>query len=201
MLSLRQLSWAWIPALCVAACASSPTTDFYTLTAVSPVATTAPVGFAVVVGPTELPRALQRSQIITRSSPDRIEVNETERWAGSLPFDLNRVVAGNLERSLPVKRVVAYPAIPRVGIDYRVLLEIRQFDGQLGDAVALRGSWTIVSGNEELLAVDSFDISQPIEGDSFEALVAAHSAALGQLSEAIKADLLATDSAAQSAGN
>ena len=200
MLSLRQMACVAIPVACLAGCASSPKTDFFTLTAVSPTSSAERAGIIVVVGPSEIPRELQRSQLVTRISPTELRLHETARWAGSLNYDVNKILADNLEQLLPVKRVVAYPATPRLPIDYRALVEIRQMDGQLGESITLRGSWTIVTGTEQLVAVDSFNYAVPTDGDGFDALVAAQSTALGRLSESLRDALLAAKAEAADGG-
>lgn len=87
--------------------------------------------------------------------------------------------------------MVAYPAQPRFAIDYRVIIDVQQFDGRRGDSVTLRGSWTAVDGAGDMVTIQNFSISQPTDGGSYDALVGAHSAAIGTLSTQIANGLIA----------
>jgi uncharacterized lipoprotein YmbA len=174
---------------------SSPKVKFYTLspTAVNALATDKQL--AIAIGPTEFPRELMRKQIVTRSSANQIKVNQTHVWSASLQLDFDRTLADNVGTLLDSERVVPYPAQPRFTIDYRVLLDVRQFDGGLGDAVTLRGNWTAIDGAGDVVTVQNFSINQPTDGGSYEDLVAAHSAAIGSLSAEIANALIAQPSA------
>ncbi len=174
-------------AILVTGCSSSPKVSFYTLTAVAPQSAASPMTAVVLVGPSILPREVQRSQIITRPEPSSIKINETHRWAGSLELIFDRTVAENLERLLPSERVTAYPVKTPSPIDYRVIVDLRQFDGEQGEAVTLRGAYAILSNNSEAVAEESFEITQPTEGGGFREFVEAHNAAIAQLSAQIAA--------------
>jgi uncharacterized lipoprotein YmbA len=72
----------------------------------------------------------------------------------------------------------------------------RQFDGSLGKTLTLRGYWTALNGNGDVVSIQSFNISQPVDGNSYENLAAAHSAAIGALSAQIANALITRASAA-----
>jgi uncharacterized lipoprotein YmbA len=175
---------------------SSPKVKFYTLSPTAVNALDTDKQLAIAIGPTEFPRELIRKQIVTRSSANQIKVNQTHVWSASLQLDFDRTLADNVATLLGSERVVPYPAQPRFAIDYRVLLDVRQFDGGLGDAVTLRGNWTAIDGAGDVVTVQKFSINQPTDGGSYDALVAAHSAAIGALSEQIANALIARPSAA-----
>lgn len=169
----------------LAGCAGSSAVSFYTLSPVEEVSSSTQLKLAIAVGPSELPRELQRNQVVTRTSANVLRINEAHRWAGSLSIGFDRTIADNLERMLPVERVVAYPVQPRGEIDYRVVIDVREFTGAPGETVVLRGAWSLVDGSGQLVRTAAFSFSQPATGEGIEGLVAAHSAAIGELSQQI----------------
>jgi uncharacterized lipoprotein YmbA len=174
----------------LSACGRSPMVKFYTLSP-TPVGTTGSSDLALLVGPAEFPRALNRSQIVTRTSDTQFQVNEFHVWSAPLDFDFLRVVSDNIATALKSDRIVTYPAEPPYKVDYRVLLDVLQFDGSLGQSVVLRVRWTIMQSAGDAVAVGTFNNTQTIaeDDDSYDALVAAHSAAVGELSRTLVAEV------------
>lgn len=174
----------------LSACGRSPMVKFYTLSP-TPVSATGGSDLALVVGPAQFPRALNRSQIVTRASDTQYKVDEYHVWSAPLDFDFLRVVSDNIATALNSDRVVTYPAEPAYKVDYRILLDVLQFDGSLGQSVVLRVRWTIMQSAGDAVAVGTFKNTQTIaEGDdSYDALVAAHSAAVGELSRTLVAEI------------
>ena len=175
----------------LAACGSSPTVKFYTL---SPSGASAAGGgseLSVAVGPATLPPALDRKQIVTRASDTQITVDEFNVWSAPLDFEFLRVLGDNIATGLDSDRIVVYPREAQFPVDYRVLLDVMQFDGALGHSVVLRARWTIVGPGNAAAAIGTFETTQSVRGSdqSYDALVAAHSAAIGELGAAITAKL------------
>ena len=134
----------------------------------------------------DFPRYLDRPEIVTRDGAHRLIVANTHRWAGSLRTDILRVVADDLGRLLGTSRVAMYPAEPRFAADYRVLLDVREFEGTLGGTVVLRVRWTLASLSDgTAVAVEETRQEQPTASASVDDLVAAESAALSQVSRQI----------------
>jgi uncharacterized lipoprotein YmbA len=103
-----------------------------------------------------------------------------------------RVLSDDLGRLLGTERIVVFPNEPAFRLDYRVLLDVGEFEGVLGESVTLRARWTIVSGaDRRALAVEEAHIVEATASPSFEDLVAAQRAALRRLGETIAARLVA----------
>ncbi len=176
----------------LAGCRSATTPlEFYTLSPLSSateVDKTAGLGddISVGVGPLHIPKIIDRPQIVTRIGPNKITVDEFHRWAGSVYEDFLRVVTMNLAVLLQSNLVVAYPWEDYVDPDYRVYLEVQQFDGRLGLYAQLNITWTI-TGREarEILLVRKSLIREPARGEDYDALVAAKSRLLATLSRQI----------------
>ena len=183
-----------LPALVAGGCLGrSPTTQFFTLGSIDAagtpsVATRPELGLAV--GPIEFPRYLDRPEIVTRDGAHGLALSNANRWAGSLRTDVLRVVADDLGQLLTTPRVVVFPNEPTFRLDYRVLLDFREFEGVPGDSVVLRARWTVVSASDgKALAVEEAHVVEPTLSASFGDLVAAQRAALGTMSRAIAARL------------
>jgi uncharacterized lipoprotein YmbA len=179
-----------LAALAIGCFGATPQPDFYTLSAASgaasgPALASRPdLGFAV--GPIDFPRYLDRPEIVTRDGSHRLILADDHRWGGSLRNDILRVVADDLGRLLGTARVAIYPAEPRFPASFRVLLDVREFEGIAGEKVTLRVRWTIARADDgRALAVEESRIEQPVASTSYEDLVSAESAALGTLNRQI----------------
>ena len=156
--------------------------EFFTLSpaagaTATPVATRPELGLAL--GQIELPRYLDRDELVTRSGPHELEVWGGVRWGGSLRTDIQRVVADDLGQLLGTARIAVYPVEARFPVRYRVLLDLLEFGGARSGPVTLRARWTIAAGDGSALAVGESAVEQPPASASWEDYVAAHSAALG----------------------
>jgi len=175
-------------ALAIGCGAASP--HFYTLSSASGPASGPPLAsrpeLGLAVGPLSFPQYLDRPELVTRDGSHRLIVADAHRWGGSMRSDILRVVADDLGRLLGTARVAVYPTDPAFAADYRVLLEVREFDGVPGEKVRLRALWTIaptaVGGTP---TIQESIVEQPIASKSYEDLVAAESVALGTVTRTI----------------
>jgi uncharacterized lipoprotein YmbA len=185
--ALRTLVAAAVTMLIVGCLGRSPRPEFYRLT--SPAAGGAPVAarpeLALAVGAIEFPRYLDRPEILTRDGAHRLEPAPGARWGASLRSEVQRVLADDLAALLGTTRVAVYPTEPRFPIDYRVLLDVREFEGVPGEKVALRARWIVAGVDGRALAVEESALEQPVASGSWDAYAAAHSAALGALTRQI----------------
>jgi uncharacterized lipoprotein YmbA len=168
----------------------SPSPRFYALTPVQVQAFSMRsnhVHHAVVgIGPVKLADYLDESQIVTRRSDNQLVKAEFHRWAGSLKNNFMNVLADDLGSRLSTERVYLYPWRLSVPIDYQVTLDVVRCDGRLGDAARLEARWSIFKGpNKKLLKTMRSNISEPVTGPDYAALVAAESQAVAQLSQEI----------------
>ncbi len=182
--------------LLVSGCATtSRPVDFYTLSpaAVSGAPESLPANCRDVVigiGPVLWPHYLDRPQIVTRLSPNRISFDEFHRWAGPLEEDFERVLIDDLSKLLQTDYVIKSPGKLFYKPRYQVQIHIDQFDGQPGDAVTLKAAWSVVdpnSGKEAALRESTLRV--PTTGEGYEAMVVAASAAVAELSHQIATEL------------
>jgi len=177
--------------LFVLGCASSPSPRFYTLSSLQGGGSerresTPDQGPFITVGPIKFPEYLDRTEIVTRSSSNKITLSDFDLWAGSLEQDFSRVLAENLSVLLSTEIVTLYPRLHPEVAKYQIGVDVIRFDGTLGGDVSLIARWGIFEGKErKLVSVRKSTIIEPSGGKSYEAMVAADSRALEKLSREI----------------
>jgi hypothetical protein len=177
-----------VVALLVSGCLGrSPKPEYYRLASTAaggaPVASRPELG--VAVGAIEFPRYLDRPEILTRDGAHRLVPAEGARWGASLRSEVQRVLADDLGALLGTTHVSVYPVEPRFPIDYRVIVDVRAFEGVPGQAVTLRARWIVAGLDGRALAVEESQLEQPTASGSWDAFAAAHSQALGMLTRQI----------------
>lgn len=191
--STQRRSVPWLCAFGVAILAlgclgRSPQTAYYRLDSTAlggtPVASRPELGIAV--GALEFPRYLEKREIQTRDSGNGLVPASGQRWGAPLRSEVQRVFADNLAALLGTSRIAVDPVAARFPIAWRVLLDVRSFEGTRGRGVLLRVRWTVASGADgRAVVVDQSVVEQASSGDSWDAYVEAHSAALGVVSRQI----------------
>ncbi|MEJ2656664.1 MAG: PqiC family protein [Desulfobacterales bacterium] len=175
----------------LASCSTTPAVKYYTLNPgfnIQPnnLQTASGDTLAIGVGPVELPKFLDRPQIVTRKSRHQVTVSEFHRWAGSFSEDFLRVLVKNISMLLPEDRVAAYPWTEQFSPTYRIPLTVNQFDGQFGRQVVLNVTWVVWNqkGASEPV-VRHTRIKEPVSAENYDALVEAQSRAIAALSRVI----------------
>jgi len=180
----------------VSACGNfSPRADpsrFFTLTAIAQPAATAikessnPGGVSLGIGPIRMPGYLDRQEIVTRVSPNRIDVSEYDHWAEPLETNFNRVLGQNLSVLLPVNRLVFFPWESTRSPTYQVEVEVLGFEANVAGDVRLSARWVVLETSKKtaLNSGETLLVRQPAV-KSTDAAVAALSETLGDLSREI----------------
>jgi uncharacterized protein len=173
-------------------CGSSRFSKFYTLNPVKSAGTGGkqipPSDTAVTlgIGPIEIPDYLDRPQIVTRTVQNEIDMAEFDRWAGSLKSDMTRVLVENFSVLLPAEKISVVPWNYGGPFRYRLALSVSRFDATPGENVWLKARWTIfdLEGKKVILSHES-NLSEPLSGRDYAAVVAAMSRVLGSVSQDI----------------
>ena len=166
------------------ACMGNPPRErFFTLEAAEPplAAEGAPT---LAVGPVSVPDVVDRPQFVVRVGANQVALSEQARWAEPLKSAIARVIAANLASALPAR--VAY--VRDGAADYRVTLDVQRFESTPGESVLIDATWTVVQKAGERRSGRSV-IRQKVTGKDYDALAAAHSAALASVSQEIAAAL------------
>ena len=184
-----------IVALFSAGCGTSRPVELFTLNPLTRIQEKTPgmaaaQDISIGVGPVAFPEFLDRPQIVTRTSPNRLSASEFHRWAGSFQANFSAVLAENISILMATNRVAVYPWSDQFSPTFCIKLEVQQFDGRLGEYVLLNVTWTVTGqegGNPTLVKKSA--IREPVSATDYEALVAAKSRALATLSREIAEEI------------
>ena len=149
-----------------------------------PVANLSSVG--ILVGPIRMALYLDRVDIVIRDSQNKIRLADFSQWAGPLQENFSRVLAENLSLLLDTDRVGIFPGTRAMSFDFNVTVNVTRFDGIPGERADLRARWGILDKKRKSMLFESHSVlTQPTIDDSMEALIAAESQTLADLSREI----------------
>ena len=185
----RLLSIALIAAA-AAGCASSPPTRFYTLSSMATAGDGAVVSGGVLVGPVTIPTGVDRPEFLAQVAPNRVEIEDFERWAAPLYDSIGRVIAGDLAVLLKTPDVAVAPLANFVPA-YRVTISVQRFESVPGDSALIEAVWTVRKSTGDDTRSGRTVARETVQGKDFAALAAAHSRALAKVSTDIAAAIRA----------
>lgn len=177
-----------VAALC-AACSSTPKERFYTL---APAPAALPLAAAstqprisVAIGPVRVPDAVDRPQMVVREGPNRVEILEQQRWAGSLRSEIARALVAGVGERLPDAQVSAGDSQAARSAGYRVAVDVERFDAALNDSVSIQALWTLRQDSGAQVASGRFSASEPTGPGAYDAIAAAYARTLAGMSGVI----------------
>ena len=142
----------------------------------------------ILVGPIRMALYLDRSDIVIRDSQNQIRLAEFSQWAGPLQENFSRVLAENLSVLLATHSVGIFPGTRAMLFDFNVTVNVTRFDGIPGEKADLRARWGILDKNRKKMLFENHSVlTQPTKDESMEALIAAESRTLAELSREIAA--------------
>jgi uncharacterized lipoprotein YmbA len=182
----------WLAAGCRSA---SPPVFYYTLQPLAdrPLEQAGPsiAGPAIGIGAVELPDYLDHRFLVTRTSPEQVQFQEAHRWAGTLRDDVQRVLSENLEILTGARRVETLPWPAGFSPDVRLRVVIGAFEGEPGKTLNLSAAWWISQDDRSVQPqLKSAVIEEPVTANSMQALTAAMSRALAELSRQIALSII-----------
>lgn len=166
-------------------CASSPPSRFYTLNSLKmtePLKNSSPQKLSVALGPVEIPDYLDRQQIMIRTSQNELRLSEFDRWAGSLKENVSRALSENLSLLIAPDQISIVPWAWGVAYDYRISVNIVKFDIMPEGNVLLDADWTLRTRNGTRLIARRESVTEPVQGETYQARVSSMSGALATLS-------------------
>jgi len=146
---------------------------------------------AVGVGPVQIPRYLERLQIVTRGANDGVEIAADDRWAEPLENGIARVLADNLATQLGSERVTVFPwrgGVARV-LDYQVAVMVLTFEGAPGREVTLDARWRLLGRNGQEIVLKRSTIREPLTGAGYQPLVGGLNRTLARLAQEIAGEI------------
>jgi len=172
-----------LAAVFLSACGTSATPRFYRLASSATPAGAPSMQTAVMVGPVSVPAAVDQPQFVVQVSPNRVEVDEFNRWDAPLADSIARAVAGDLSVLLANPNVATAP-MADFNPAYTVTINVQRFESVKGGEALVDAVWVVRSAAGNTRSGRTIAKEAP-QGESFDALAAAHSRAISRLSEDI----------------
>ena len=122
--------------------APSAPARFYTLDSTATADGAPAARYAVLVGPVSVPASVDRPQFVVQVAPNRVEIDEFNRWAAPLNDGIARAVAGDLAVLLGTPDVAVAP-LANFNPAYRVTIDVQRFESVPGESVLVDAVWAV----------------------------------------------------------
>jgi uncharacterized lipoprotein YmbA len=170
----------------LAGCGTTAPARYYTLDSTAAPLGTSLANASVMVGPVTVPASVDRPEMVVRIAPNRVEVDEFNRWDAPLEDSIARAVAGDLAAQLGSPDVTTAP-LANFSPDYRVIINVQRFESAPGKSALVEAVWTVRSAATGDVRSGRTVAHETVQGGGYEALAAAHSQALATVSTDIAA--------------
>jgi uncharacterized protein len=168
-----------------AGCASSQS-RFYRLDSTATSNGAPSMQTAVMVGPVSVPAAVDRPEFVVQVAPNRVEVDEFNRWDAPLDDSIARAVAGDLSALLASPNVTTAP-LADFKPAYSVTINVQRFESVKGEEALVDAVWTVHTTIGGKTQSGRTIAQEAVQGEGFDALAAAHSRAIAKVSGDIAA--------------
>src|SRR5208282_440968 len=132
---IAQLFSIALAATVAAGCSTAPA-RFYSLSSTAAADGTPATPAAVMVGPVTIPASVDQPEFVVQVAPNRVEVDEFNRWVSPLNDSIARAVTGDLVVLLGTPDV-ASAQMANFTPDYRVTIDVQRFESIQGQAATL----------------------------------------------------------------
>jgi len=168
----------------------------------------APAKYIIGVGipPVQVPEYLEGRMIVTRTTPNTVDLAELHNWAAPLSEHVTAVLADNLSTLIPTDGVLRLPLDRAIPIDYEVRVRLETFERDDDGNVKLLARWAVFdekTGEAAAVKTSRYQAPVAVTGpgaagaekrsarltEEYEAIVAAMSRVLGDLSQEIAAEI------------
>jgi hypothetical protein len=182
----------------VTGCASllpepAPPPTYYVLAAVPEAESARPAGKAqrgpvVGVAPVNLPNYLNVPEIVVRTTRNTLDRAYLHNWGAPLAENFASVLAENLGVMIPTEAVAVLPSGLFFRPDFQVSVDVLKFERNAEGLVTLIARWALLrEDGQELLTMRRSVFQQPAPADDYDAIAAALSTTVAQLSQEIAA--------------
>ncbi len=134
------------------------------------------------INPVNLPRYLDRPQIMTRINDNELMLSELDLWAEPLRDNVTSVIAQNLH-ALKCADIEVFPWSGSKQINYRLSAMVIRLDGTPGGEAYLDVRWTILDEQAKMvLLTKESRFIEPVGSQDYLALASAYSRLLASFS-------------------
>ncbi len=180
---MKQTVWCIAAALLLAGCSSK--SNFYQMhpkEVKEHGSVTALKKTVIGIEEVDVAEYLDKPQIMTRLSAERLQLHETERWAEGFDKNVQSVLAYDLSVMLPYYTFLIRPWSEPVEDKYRIYVRIDRFDGDSNGTVTVDGRWSLVEVEERKSLVSEKIHMQQQGTPTIDGIVATQSRLLEKLS-------------------
>jgi|HubBroStandDraft_1064217.scaffolds.fasta_scaffold21974_3 uncharacterized protein len=146
---------------------------FFILTPLSDGATAAPASasaqqLTIGVGPIDFPDYLRRLEVVTRASPNQLDLAAEKRWGEPLDKNFARVLSENLALLLDDRKIEKYPWSRKTEVDYQVTVDVQRFETGADGQSQMDARWIIKDGvsGKDLYASETSSNSPVAPGET-----------------------------------
>lgn len=165
----------------VSGCGTTAPARFYSLDSTALADGAPATSVTVMVGPVVVPAAVDQPEFVVNTTPNRVEVDEFNRWVSPLNDAIARAVAGDLVVLLGTPNV-ATAQLANFNPEYQVTIDVLQFESVPGHAATVAAVWTVRKISDGVTRSGRTISREPVQGPGFDALAAAHSRAIAKVS-------------------
>lgn len=170
---------------------SSPPSRFYLLEPINETEITTS-GFSekpvIALGQVQIPRYIDRPQIVTAFGRNTYQLSEFNRWAEDLDGNIGRVLAQNLSQLAPVDVVLANSSNRAARAQLRVSVNILEFHVNPEGHAGLTVQWQVNRGEDKVLS-RQVSYRTPASKSDYSVMVAALNDCLTRMSRELAASL------------
>jgi uncharacterized lipoprotein YmbA len=114
--------------------------------AATPASSNADSPLTIGVGPIDFPDYLRRLEVVTRESPNQLDLSADKRWGEPLDKNFARVFSENISILLDTQRIEKYPWPVRTHVDYQIAIDVQRFETTSNGQSQLVARWIIKDG-------------------------------------------------------
>ena len=151
--------------LLVAGCTGSEPSRLYTLTAASPrpPAPAAKPGRVIGLESVGVPDYLRRPEIVVRTSGNRLDALEYDRWGGTLELMINQTLLRNLNAALDGAEVLQIPVRVELDPSNTVEVDLDRFEAEEDGQAVLEARWRIYGPEGRPFRFGRTEVRKPLE--------------------------------------
>ncbi len=143
------------------------------------------------IGPVDIPRLLNRPQIIYRVNNNEVIISEHNQWAGSLQEEIQEVLIERIIEVSGSQRIMYYPWPSNLRPEFEARIRIDRLDGSPGKDVTLEVHWDLLtSKGKDLIVSRKSQYEILLDDEDFLSYVIAQQTALSKLADEILEEII-----------